>query len=35
MIWIETPTNPTLEMIDIERISKITKKYNTIYKTLA
>lgn len=28
MIWIETPTNPLLNIVDIEEISKIAKKTN-------
>ena len=27
MLWIETPTNPTLKIIDIEGASKIAKKH--------
>lgn len=30
LIWIETPTNPLLKLIDIETISKIAKKFNAI-----
>lgn len=30
LIWVETPTNPTLRIIDIEAISKIAKKHNAI-----
>jgi len=30
MIWIETPTNPTLKIIDIAEISKIAKEKNLI-----
>lgn len=30
MIWIETPTNPLLKLIDIESISSIAKKQNAI-----
>ena len=30
MIWVETPTNPTLNIADIESISKISKKNNLI-----
>ena len=30
MIWVETPTNPTLNIVDIKGISKITKKNNLI-----
>ncbi|MFI3255961.1 MAG: aminotransferase class I/II-fold pyridoxal phosphate-dependent enzyme [Psittacicella sp.] len=28
LIWIESPTNPLLEIVDIEAISSIAKKYN-------
>jgi cystathionine gamma-lyase len=28
MVWIETPTNPLLNIIDIARVSKLCKKYN-------
>ena len=27
MLWIETPTNPTLKIVDIESASKIAKKF--------
>ncbi len=30
MIWIETPTNPMLKIVDLEYISKVAKKYNII-----
>ena len=30
MIYIETPTNPMMEICDINEISKIAKKYNCI-----
>ena len=30
MVWIETPTNPTLKIFDIGAISKISKKKNAI-----
>jgi cystathionine gamma-lyase len=30
LVWIETPTNPTLKIFDIEEISKISKKRNAI-----
>lgn len=30
MIWIETPTNPLLQLIDIEQVSAIAKKKNII-----
>ncbi len=29
-VWIETPTNPTMQIIDIEGISKITKAHNLL-----
>ncbi len=28
LIWIETPTNPTMQIIDIKACSEIAKKYN-------
>ena len=30
MIWIESPTNPTLKVIDIREICKIAKNHNII-----
>ncbi len=30
MIWVETPTNPMMNIIDIEAVSKITKKHNLL-----
>lgn len=30
LVWIETPTNPLLKLIDIEAIAKIAKKSNAI-----
>ena len=30
MIWIETPTNPTLSVIDIEKVAKLAQSYNSI-----
>lgn len=30
MIWIETPTNPTLQVCDIRKVSEISKKHNVI-----
>ena len=30
LIWIETPTNPTMQIVDIEGCSKIAKKYNLL-----
>ncbi len=29
-IWIETPTNPTMQIIDIEGIAKISKQHNLL-----
>ena len=30
MIWVETPTNPMLKILDLEYISKVAKKHNII-----
>lgn len=30
LVWLETPTNPMMSIIDIEAISKITKKHNIL-----
>ncbi len=30
VIWLESPTNPLLKIIDIERISKFAKTYNSL-----
>lgn len=30
LVWIETPTNPTMKISDIQAVSKITKKHNLI-----
>jgi len=30
MIWVETPTNPLLKIIDLKKISKLANKYNLI-----
>ena len=30
LVWLETPTNPLLKIVDIEAISKIAKKHNLI-----
>jgi len=30
LIWVETPTNPMMNIIDIEAVSKITKKYQVL-----
>lgn len=31
MIYLETPSNPGLEIVDLEMIGELTKKYNLIY----
>ena len=31
LIWVETPTNPLLKIIDLKKISNITKKKNIIF----
>merc|ERR1719346_157081 len=31
MVWIETPTNPTLKVVDIKAVAKITKKHKNIF----
>jgi O-succinylhomoserine sulfhydrylase len=31
MLYLETPTNPQLELIDLEKAGKIAKKYNIIF----
>merc|ERR1712045_902849 len=31
MVWVETPTNPTLKVVDIEAVAKITKKHENIF----
>ncbi|MHB1346336.1 MAG: cystathionine gamma-synthase [Candidatus Humimicrobiaceae bacterium] len=31
LIWVETPTNPLLKIIDLKKISDITKKKNIIF----
>ena len=31
MIWIETPTNPTLSIIDIEAVAEISKQHKLIF----
>jgi len=31
LIWVETPTNPTLKVADIEAIGKIAKEKNVLY----
>ncbi|KAL1494722.1 hypothetical protein ABEB36_010273 [Hypothenemus hampei] len=30
VIWIETPTNPTMQVVDIKAVSEITKRHNII-----
>ena len=30
MVWVETPTNPLLKIIDLKKISKLANKYNLI-----
>ena len=30
MIWVETPTNPTMQIADIHMLSSIAKKYNVL-----
>ncbi|MCC8359374.1 cystathionine gamma-synthase [Salinimicrobium sediminilitoris] len=30
MIWVETPTNPMMNIIDIEAMSRVAKKYNLL-----
>ncbi|MBL8686620.1 MAG: cystathionine gamma-synthase [Alphaproteobacteria bacterium] len=30
LIWVETPTNPTLKLVDLEAIAKIAKKRNIL-----
>jgi len=30
LIWVETPTNPMLNIIDIKAVSKVAKKYNVL-----
>jgi len=30
LIWIETPTNPLLKIVDIQKVAKISNKYNII-----
>ncbi|MFD1768949.1 cystathionine gamma-synthase [Sphingobacterium suaedae] len=31
LIWVETPTNPTLKLADIEAIGKVARKSNLLY----
>jgi cystathionine gamma-lyase len=30
MVWLETPTNPTLKLVDIKRISELAKKHGIL-----
>ena len=30
MVWVETPSNPLLKLIDLEAVAKITRKHNAI-----
>ncbi|GAB4154521.1 MAG: cystathionine gamma-synthase [Winogradskyella sp.] len=30
LIWVETPTNPMMNIVDIKEVSKISKKYNLL-----
>lgn len=30
MVWVETPTNPTIKLLDIAAISKLVKSYGDI-----
>ncbi|KAL1494720.1 hypothetical protein ABEB36_010271 [Hypothenemus hampei] len=30
VVWIETPTNPTMQVVDIKAVSEITKRHNII-----
>ncbi|MFM7088582.1 MAG: cystathionine gamma-synthase [Candidatus Paceibacterota bacterium] len=30
IVWVETPTNPMLKIVDIEELSKICKEYNVL-----
>lgn len=30
LIWVETPTNPMMNIVDIEAVSKVAKKYNVL-----
>ena len=31
MVWLETPTNPTLKVFDIEKIAKLTKEAGVMF----
>lgn len=30
LFWVETPTNPTLKLIDIEEVCKLAKEHNIL-----
>lgn len=30
LFWVETPTNPTMKLIDIEEVCKIAKEHNVL-----
>lgn len=30
MVWIETPTNPSLKVVDIEAVAKVTREHNLL-----
>jgi cystathionine gamma-lyase len=30
LIWVETPTNPTMQVVDIEAVAKISKEHNLL-----
>jgi len=31
LIWVETPTNPLLKLVDLEKMNRIAKKYNLLF----
>ena len=31
MVWVESPTNPTLKVVDIKAVAEITKKHPNIF----
>merc|ERR1719460_1644778 len=31
MVWIETPTNPTLKVVDIQAVAEIVRKHDNIF----
>ena len=31
MIWVETPTNPTMKIVDIEEVCKMIHKYEVSF----